>query len=309
VEIAFGNFSLSLNRKQMFRGAVAGEDKAALLCEQVELVQAPIRARPDLGQLISMEKLETRNDVMQAKDLLHDHGAVSIETYFPETDALTLSKQAFELVDSEKESLKDKRDVERAEYVLLTDSRRGYYDLAGDKKPIVHQRLGADLGMVDIFNFDRLFGSQGHQLKAALAEPIVQQLFSESGMKWRPRNLNVYVNRSVIKTRGFHVDSYGSRQIKAFIYLTNVFELSCGPYTYVLGSHRSDAFQRANIALTSMGPPFGSTDVLFVDANKVMPFLARAGTLIVSDQSGAHRGYPQDAAASRVIAVLNFTTF
>ena len=309
MDITFGKYSVSLARKHESVSTVAGEDRSDLLREQLTSIQTPVTARPDLLGSILMQKLQSQNDAAEATTLLYEQGAVAVTNYFPEHEALSISRTAFELVESEQDSLAYERDVERDDYILLTESPRNYYDLAGSKKPILHQRLGEDFGMVDIYNFDRLCGAQGQQLKAALAEPIIQQLFAESGKKWRPRNLNVYVNRSVSSTRGFHVDSYGGRQIKAFIYLTNVLELDSGPYTYVLGSHRSDAFQRANIALTSMGTPFGSTDVPFVVTERVLPFLARAGTLIVSDQSGAHRGHPQAEGASRAIAVLNFTTF
>jgi len=279
------------------------------LIQQIARIQISTADKHSLSQEVSVESLANKQDVVNARHKLEACGVISIKDFFPVEEARALAKMAFTLVDQECDALRNGMNLSRPDYEIISEAEGNYYDLAENAKPVVYQRLGKDNGMIDIFNFDRLSGSKGVELKSALALPLLQELFSKTGKRWRPRNLNVYVNRSVTATRGFHVDSYGGRQVKAFIYLTDVLDETQGPYTYVVGSHLDSAFRQASISMTHMGQPFESTDTPIVNQRSILPFLAPAGTLIVSDQSGAHRGLPQQVGASRVIAVLNFTDF
>ena len=194
---------------------------------------------------------------------------------------------------------------ENEEYLIQNGGVRvaGYSNLAGYPKPVVQVRQGHDLGMVDVFNADRLFPELGEVLRPRLESPALIEVLSGAGSALQPRNLNIYLNRNIRRTRGFHVDAY-ARQVKAFIYLTDVTGLGDGPYTYVAGSHRPDTYRRLNRKLSEDLP--NATETPVVPLDRVIPVLGRRGSLIISDQAGFHRGFPQDQGATRCVAVMNY---
>ena len=93
--------------------------------------------------------------------------------------------------------------------------------------------------------------------------------------------------------QGWHRDSLTS-QIKTITYLNDVGRKN-GPYEYIRGSHRTGAFLRDT---RNAGVPMGS--IKFRDENvkrmleeepdRLMTFEAKAGTLIIADTTGIHRG-------------------
>ena len=111
----------------------------------------------------------------------------------------------------------------------------------------------------------------------------------------------MYINHSVIKTNGFHVDS-NYRSIKAFLYLTDVNNLEDGPYTFVKGTHlnHDQIYKKINTKM------IGTKEAPFLDLQNVVPILGKKGTLIISDQSGIHRGIPQIKGATREVLVMRY---
>jgi hypothetical protein len=157
--------------------------------------------------------------------------------------------------------------------------------------------------MVDVFNADRLLDQTGSELRSYLESELVRAIIAQAGFDAQPFNLNCYINDGVTRTRGFHVDSYGPR-IKVFVYLTDVRSLDDGPYTFVLGSHVDSPYRTANQTL-SVGLP-NRTEAPIIAWSNALPVLAARGTVVISDQSGFHRGLPQASSGSRAVAVLNF---
>jgi hypothetical protein len=92
--------------------------------------------------------------------------------------------------------------------------------------------------------------------------------------------------------------------MKAFAYLSDVKSLDDGPYCFVRKSVRDDAWRRANLAITSLTNV--KTESPFVDLRQVTPILAPRGSLVVSDQSGFHRGVPQAANHERQVLVMSY---
>lgn len=180
-------------------------------------------------------------------------------------------------------------------------SLKGYQALSTHDKTVITIRHGQDAGMVDIFNCDQLAPMECQPLREAFTRDDVLTLLADK--KVLPRNLNVYLNNGVARTRGLHVDSY-SGQLKAFVYLTDVTELAAGPYSYVKRSHMDGAFRRANRALTAEIKP--GTEAPVVDPLALTPVIGERGALVISDQSGVHRGWPQAKGAFRAVAVMSY---
>ena len=124
------------------------------------------------------------------------------------------------------------------------------------------------------------------------------KLVNYRNTKINPKNLNLYVNNSITKTRGFHVDSY-YRSIKGFIYLTDVNCLGDGPYCFVKGTQVENSLEKLNKII-------GDKEAPIIDPLKIVPVLGKKGTLILSDQSGVHRGFPQSKGSLRELFVMRY---
>ena len=129
-------------------------------------------------------------------------------------------------------------------------------------------------------------------LKLPDVEPIVELLSKFYKDEYHLASLKVYVNDSIKNTRDFHRDTTEktprNKKMKAFVYLTHVFDIDSGPYSYIEGTHKDYNLKESD------GP------------EKV--FLGPAGTLILSNQNGLHRGQPQQQDRSRVVLVFNLFT-
>jgi len=99
--------------------------------------------------------------------------------------------------------------------------------------------------------------------------------------------------QSNANTRYFHVDGF-SREFKAFLYLEDV-DMGNGPFTYIRGTHRSHVRRLAKqLQGNENGSPtsFHEDDVASL-LGKEVKLTAPAGTLILADVRGLHRGSPQ----------------
>lgn len=203
-------------------------------------------------------------------------------------------------VKREVENLLDRSNVRRATSDLT------YEDKANADEPLIDYRGtgGRDEGMIDIFNVGDAIPAV---LEVAQADEILSAINTSASDRVSLRSTNVYVNRSVTNTRGFHSDSY-SEQFKAFVYLTDVSDLRYGPYTYAPGTHRpSVAVQAVRWMVNKVrGKP--PTDAVFRNPREIQHCTGNAGTLILSHQSGLHRGWPQQEGFRRMLLSLSFAS-
>lgn len=178
------------------------------------------------------------------------------------------------------------------------------------EKPIVNIRgsAGSDTGMMDVFNiqkipalsadkgFKQLFNEFTHGRIDQLVRQVSSFTFS---------NVQLYENRSVLDTRGFHIDNiFGT--YKVFVYLTDVNSEREGPYCYVPGSHRIPYLHRLELRQTERSG-IRPRDMLSSEYLPSIRFVAPRGTVIVSNQTGIHRGFPQQPGACRRVMVANYS--
>lgn len=138
-----------------------------------------------------------------------------------------------------------------------------------------------------------LFGSGEIEslFEQRLGEPVVLE------------SLTLQIDGSDTRTkRGLHVDRLTPPSFKAFVYLTDVTQLSSGPYTVLPGSHRRMGRRLAGaIVATLMGRP--KTDMPLHRMKSARPLLASAGSLILSCQQLAHRGWPEHSGPTRYVLI------
>lgn len=256
---------------------------------------------------VSVNDLNTIENCDKAQKLLKEEGIFIVPNFLPKTFKESLvkeTKKTFldidELIDSFQGYHEDENLAIQKEDIRF----KSYSKLANYKKPVVCVRQGQDQGMIDVFNYDKL---------PKLNELNIKNHFNESGLngilnKYNNKELslslvNMYINRGITQTRGFHIDGL-SNTLKAFVYLSDVESLSDGPYCFCKGTHLPGAFRKTNQALSLKAP--NKTESPLVPVDSIIPVLAKSGSLVVSNQTGIHRGIPQRDTAERLLLVARY---
>ena len=231
------------------------------------------------------------------KDCFKTNGIVVITNFLGEDLCAALQNQVSDL-------LSNRKGGDYNETTNEKDFRK--FRKARPDDILVNKRDNKDAGMIDIFNLQkRLSDTSSDSLNIVFNGKLFAELI---GSKFEDQKvefaLNAYYNKSVLSTRGFHVDAFYP-VIKAMIYLSDVNELDQGPYCYVKKSHKKNSVTEINKALSKhyVGE---ITETPFVSLTDVTPILGKAGTLIFSDQAGGHRGMPQSAEQERIMLVAKF---
>jgi hypothetical protein len=223
---------------------------------------------------------------------LKEEGVISYEGYLEE-----------EKCDKIREGVKELLNNDELEWA---DENMTGSEMMNASRTIVNRRSGEDDdGMLDIFNMDESIPEVGEIKNDDFISNIIN---GASGDSFAPENINVYYNRSVTDTRGYHFDSYNS-QFKAFVYLTDVPDESYGPYSYIRGSHKRSYPRRRVEGLfnKARGNKPTAAISMFYDDDDIVTFTAPKGTLIISDQTGFHRGIPQEEEKERMLVSNSYT--
>jgi hypothetical protein len=252
-----------------------------------------------------LSKLSASRLDSEASESLRKYGTLTFDSQLGEL-ALQLGSELKSLVPVSELSSRDLSRIPEEHHKLdMVFGSTSMQSLIGNGKPVANIRFGVDSGMIDFYNVDNYFASAAKIREHFEGMGIREFLEEISGTPLQLKSMNAYVNSSVESTRGFHVDAYGVTQYKLFVYLTDVKVLADGPYCYVLESSNDRELERVNRPLaTAAGLP--STDLTIIDFKNAVPILAKSGTAIISDQGGAHRGYPQEKGHFRAIAVFNY---
>jgi hypothetical protein len=156
---------------------------------------------------------------------------------------------------------------------------------------------------------DELAPSSAFFYKSPLIWDVVRAYMSPRAESYRREaELRCDLRSEISPEDLFHFDTWHPN-VKAFLYLTDVDD-SCGPFRYLVGSHRPAAWRRKReIEFESEGWD-GSWGHFFpgeVDYLKrthgfeERVYAAKAGTLIIGDYRGLHRGTPLQVGGRRVL--------
>ena len=186
-----------------------------------------------------------------------------------------------------------------------------YLEVANQPKAVINIRGREkdvdDAGMVDIFGIEKLFKhTQLDKLEkiTALDKKKAMDDFISTHCGYPMRQSHIYINDSVTRTRGPHIDNNTS-PFKMFIYLTDVLTEGFGPYTYLPGSHKNRSWMSTErVKNAILGLP--STEVSSVSSDDLVKILGKAGTAVITSQSGIHAGWSQAEGHSRLVHVSNY---
>lgn len=239
------------------------------------------------------------------------NGLAIVRNYVPRDEALDLGRAVHAGIADYLGEVNREQSVEHPTFAVnyALGRFKTFPDMVACPKPIFNMRHGRtsgapDGGFVDVFKPELLVPQLAlykAELEGGLPLRVIQHFAS---LKYRASAFNLYVNDGVMNPRTYHIDA-DLHQVKAFVYLTDVLRLEDGPYCYVPGSHQETQIKHVNrLYNAEAGRPW--TDMSLMDPATAVACLAPAGTLILSMQSGLHRGYPQGPEARRLMLVELF---
>lgn len=245
------------------------------------------------------------------KKILEKYGVLVIKGFFDNQKALELGRLLRALALKAKEDLGSHKFKDCDSYFAQCDLEKfkNYSQISQSPKPVFNLRSKEkgvdDAGFIDFFGVQRLFENSNifQEVITTIDNSHLPSVINELSGFCR-QQMNLYVNEGITQTRGPHIDNlHGS--YKCFLYLSDVNELSDGPYTYVPGSHKGRMLKKLNSRYNKLLGVDKLTDMPVPDRLSLR-FLGQAGTLIVSCQSGIHGGHPQIESAKRTLLVDNY---
>jgi hypothetical protein len=303
MKFSVGPLSLSINRKsQNYNASVSMEDVRAINNDHVNYLKG--LSSTELKSRVQAVSFEDLYNCDLVRSCLTENGIVIVPEFIDTDIVVSFGKVISDLRQITNEFLRANIRVDENEHMLLqigAEKLSGYQELSSYKKTVVQVREGQDQGMIDIFNVDIAF-PEVNILRKAYEDSGLKEILSSPDLSVGFKNLNFYLNSNVTSTRGFHADSY-TPQLKAFVYLTDCLSLDDGPYTYVKGSQKDNPYRRLNREMCTNLP--NKTEAPLLNRDDILPVLASRGSLVISDQSGFHRGFPQEEGHERVISVMN----
>jgi hypothetical protein len=160
-----------------------------------------------------------------------------------------------------------------------------------------------DKGVICIYHIAKEFP----ELESMRHDPFVSGIVRSACNEALPsRAFKGYINDSVIGTRGYHVDNPGWLEFKAFLFLTDVNELSDGAHSYVRQTHLFSVLKYTNYLRNFLDPKGKGSDMKVIPERLRTNVLCPAGTLVIADVNGFHCGLPQGAGKKRVVLVNCF---
>ena len=240
-------------------------------------------------------------DIKKAKEILEHEGVLLIKNFVEKKSILKLERTIKDIKYTINKFLNNHNLEFEDNTVLIqknTNKLKTYEELSSYNKTVFNLRSKQDQGMFDIFNVNLAYPEIGKVIDSE-KKVFLNKLISENYQSYL-NNFNLYINQDITKTRGFHVDDY-SYQLKAFIYLTDCLDLDDGPYTYVKKSHENEIYKKFNTNISKILK--NRTESPFLVTENITPLLSEKGSLIVSNQTGVHRGFPQKKGHDRVVLV------
>jgi hypothetical protein len=144
-----------------------------------------------------------------------------------------------------------------------------------------HNRT-TDVGMIDIYNIDKLFPNLFKLFDINLIITILNKI---SGAKWKLLRSNIQICSNVINPNSFHFENT-DKCVKYTIYLSDILTNENGPPMYIEKTH----IIKNNI-----------------NNSDIKTFLGKKGDVLVSYQNGIHRKLPQNNSTVGFL-VFNFVT-
>ena len=214
------------------------------------------------------------------------------------------------LPDFDKENLpliNAKFEKDQLEILLDFDSNinNNFQFLVRDRTFINSENLisGSDFGFVELRNPNELPKKSNYFVDLFVIESYLKSL----GINVLPDYISLYIYENINLPRRLHHDtSFDS--FKIFIAVTDISDITYGPYVYVKGSHRNILYKISDfISLLGIRRTGGDAfDSAWINWKNISyPYIDR-GQVIISNQKGIHGDLPSSKGKSKILLALCF---
>lgn len=223
---------------------------------------------------------DTESYATEKRELRRD-GVVIIPDFLPQSWAREMRMRILSLIENGRSS----RKLESGAKVQNRDEEDADYDV----------------GMIDIVNIHleipelNLFANDNRVLDIVSAA---------AGRRLRLNRTHAYVNENSVRPRGYHLDNFHFFQFKAFLLLGDLPDRSFGTYSFIRGSHRFSMYKYFRM-LTGAVQGLDWGNMFTTDVSQEVICSGTAGTLLITDQNGFHRGQVQQQGV-RVMLVSDY---
>ena len=196
-------------------------------------------------------------------------------------------------------------DYPKVKIVNHTKTREIQGNLGNLSKPVllIRGHNGFDDNMIELFKAEKLINLPVEKIKAAI---------SSAGFYDCRLSFSLYYNDSISNTRGYHRDASPlphplypretKKLYKFFMYVTDVFSIDQGPYSYISNTHSWEGSLKIADQFNGSYLKPGEKEEHDIDLDPKI-FLGKAGLALISDQAGFHRGLPQSKGSKRIMLV------
>lgn len=306
-------FLKSISGKSRKNTPLSTEERNTILAEN----QAAFSHNTTLED-IAVDADKSTSLTKEASAVLKKNGIVVLKNFVANDLALAAGKEFLAFM--KEKDITNQLDAEaffETEDFLAQNGRaklNGYHEYAKSEKMVVVRRQknteAVDGGMIDCFGLtkfpDRERFSSVDKCYAKMSDGSVRDIIlDQTKKKVKQQQLNLYYNQSVVNPRALHVDSV-FESYKAFLYLSDCEDLSCGPYSFIPKSPLKRRAIMKNIKRNfESSEPKHHEDIL-VDESLAVPLRGKAGTLIITVQNGIHGGVEQEEGKERIVLVDNY---
>ena len=160
-----------------------------------------------LGNITFNEPL-INNSFSKLRSILEKEGIVVIPEVLENSVIDEIRPILNKIIEKSKTEKLEEKNIESSDYIVVgkNSMSKSYFYFSDNPKPIVTVRQGQDQGMIDIFNVDKLFGNFKSKVRDVFLKDWLINLLQDFDEPINPKNLNLYINHSITKTRGFHFD-------------------------------------------------------------------------------------------------------
>jgi hypothetical protein len=243
--------------------------------------------------VVEEEEIQEENEMLSIQKIgLEEKGYVFLKGVFSKDviDRTVFEVQHFMNEEGIASHLQKRQDVPQQRYYVNNTygALQNYQQIQYYYVPVIDNRGTynriTDMGVVDIYNVDKLFPQIKNYFSVSLMQMI---LLKSTGIEWKLTRVNIQFYNSVSHPNAFHVDNGNEKNIKFTIYLTDILDDLAGPISFMEGTH----LQKKNIR-----------------PSQTKTFLGERGDVLISYQNGYHKRLPQRVACTNMYLTFHFTT-
>ncbi len=309
MKFKLGNIEIRIGRANAKKkeGKISSKDLTSIYDDHLEhVMKLTVEEIHSRLSPVTVNNLDSQENLKKAAELLKREGIFIVPNFLDEATVACVQK-ANEVLFSKVNEFSGKAGFYEDDSLVVQSKEvrlKTYSDFVNYGKPVACVRQDEDFGMVDVFNYDKLSDIASLNLKEIAENDGLMSIISNRETPLSLSNINLYFNKGTKSRGGFHYDDFRNN-LKAFIYTLDATDLSYGPYCYVKGTHMDGPYRKLN-KLISANYAHNDTEAPLVPVKSIIPILAKSGTMVVTDQSGIHRGLPQGEDAERALMVIRY---